>query len=59
MPLGDVEALAEAIDRLALDAELRQKFGRASRQLVENELSSARIGRDLMMLYRRLLEPTP
>jgi glycosyltransferase involved in cell wall biosynthesis len=58
VPLGDVEALAEAIDRLAADAELRQTFGRASRELVENEFSAARVGRDLIRLYRRLLRGT-
>jgi glycosyltransferase involved in cell wall biosynthesis len=58
VPLHDAEALAEAIERLALDGELRRRFGRASRMLVETEFSSERIGRDLVGLYRRLLAPT-
>jgi mannose/cellobiose epimerase-like protein (N-acyl-D-glucosamine 2-epimerase family)/glycosyltransferase involved in cell wall biosynthesis len=58
VPLGDVDALVEAIDRLAADAALRRKFGQASRAMVENEFSAARIGRELTLLYRRLLEPT-
>jgi mannose/cellobiose epimerase-like protein (N-acyl-D-glucosamine 2-epimerase family) len=57
VPLDDVEALADAIDRLARDGELRQRFGRASRQMVEREFSSKRIGRDVVDLYRRLLAP--
>jgi mannose/cellobiose epimerase-like protein (N-acyl-D-glucosamine 2-epimerase family)/glycosyltransferase involved in cell wall biosynthesis len=59
VPLGDVDALADAIDRLAADDALRRKFGQASRELVENEFSAARIGRDLMLLYQRLLDPAP
>jgi glycosyltransferase involved in cell wall biosynthesis len=55
VPLHDVEALAQAIDRLARDPELRRNFGRESRKLVETEFSSERIGRDLVSLYRRLL----
>ena len=58
VPLGAIDALADAIDRLAADAELRREFGRASRELAENEFSAARIGRDLMLFYQRLLEPT-
>jgi mannose/cellobiose epimerase-like protein (N-acyl-D-glucosamine 2-epimerase family)/glycosyltransferase involved in cell wall biosynthesis len=57
VPLDDTEALADAIDRLAGDAALRRRFGQASRELVENEFSSTRIGRDLVDLYRRLLAP--
>jgi mannose/cellobiose epimerase-like protein (N-acyl-D-glucosamine 2-epimerase family)/glycosyltransferase involved in cell wall biosynthesis len=56
VPLDDTEALADAIDRLARDGALRRRFGQASRELVEKEFSSARIGRDLVSLYRHLLE---
>jgi mannose/cellobiose epimerase-like protein (N-acyl-D-glucosamine 2-epimerase family)/glycosyltransferase involved in cell wall biosynthesis len=56
VPRDDAEALADAIDRLALNPELRQKFGRASRHLVEQNFSSRRIGTDLVKLYRRLLQ---
>jgi mannose/cellobiose epimerase-like protein (N-acyl-D-glucosamine 2-epimerase family)/glycosyltransferase involved in cell wall biosynthesis len=56
VPRDDAEALADAIDRLALNPELRQRFGRASRHLVEQNFSSRRIGADLVKLYRRLLE---
>jgi mannose/cellobiose epimerase-like protein (N-acyl-D-glucosamine 2-epimerase family)/glycosyltransferase involved in cell wall biosynthesis len=56
VPLDDAEALADAIERLALDRELRRRFGAASRELVEGKFSSKRIGRDLVRLYRRLLE---
>ena len=56
VPLDDAEALADAIERLAADPELRQKFGRASRYLVEQNFSSRRIGSELVDLYRRLLD---
>jgi len=55
VPLDDTEALAAAIDRLALDPQLRHKFGKAGRELVELKFSSERIGRDVVALYRRLL----
>jgi glycosyltransferase involved in cell wall biosynthesis len=59
VPLGDVGALARAIECLAGDADLRRRFGQAGRQLVEQEFSSKRIGRDTVALYRRLLSARP
>jgi glycosyltransferase involved in cell wall biosynthesis len=58
VPLDDTEALAAAIDRLALDPQLRHTFGKAGRKLVELKFSSERIGRDVVALYRRLLGQT-
>ncbi|HWP27183.1 MAG TPA: glycosyltransferase family 4 protein [Xanthobacteraceae bacterium] len=55
VPRDDVAALADAIDRLAGDAELRRRFARASRALAEQEFSSARVSRDLVDLYRAIL----
>jgi glycosyltransferase involved in cell wall biosynthesis len=55
VPRDDPQALADAIDRLALDPQLRHKFGKAGRELVELKFSSERIGRDVVALYRRLL----
>jgi glycosyltransferase involved in cell wall biosynthesis len=56
VPVDDVEALAAALARLAGDAGLRARYGAASRRLAETEFSSARIGRETVALYRRLLE---
>ncbi|MGA7489127.1 MAG: glycosyltransferase, partial [Xanthobacteraceae bacterium] len=56
VPRDDADALADAIERLALDPELRRKFGKASRELAERQFSSARIGCDLVELYQRLLD---
>jgi mannose/cellobiose epimerase-like protein (N-acyl-D-glucosamine 2-epimerase family)/glycosyltransferase involved in cell wall biosynthesis len=55
VPLEDAEALAGAIDQLAADPERRRKFGKAGRDLVEQEFSARRIGHDVVGLYRRLL----
>jgi glycosyltransferase involved in cell wall biosynthesis len=55
VPLGNAAKLADAIERLAADAELRRRFGKAGRALVEREFSSDRIGREIVDLYRRLL----
>jgi glycosyltransferase involved in cell wall biosynthesis len=59
VPPNDAERLADAIERLADDGELRRTFGRAGRALVEREFSSARVGREIVALYRRLLEQSP
>ena len=56
VPPDDPQALADAIERLAGDAELRARFGQAGRALVEREFSSARIGRAVVDLYGRLLQ---
>ncbi len=55
----DPAALADAIERLAGDAELRRRFGAASRALVESEFSQQRIGREIVDLYNLLLQPAP
>jgi glycosyltransferase involved in cell wall biosynthesis len=55
VPADDATALAEAIDRLASDPALRQRFGQAGRQLVEERFSDERIGRATVELYNKLL----
>ena len=55
VPPNDATALADAIGRLAGDAELRRRFGGAGRRIVEDEFSHRRIGREIVALYRRLL----
>lgn len=55
IPVEDPEALADAIQRLAHDADLRQRFGAAGRDLVEREFSATRIGQDVVALYDSLL----
>ena len=55
VPADDPLALAEAIETLMKDRDLRTRFGQASRQLVVDEFSSSRIGREIVGLYARLL----
>jgi glycosyltransferase involved in cell wall biosynthesis len=59
VPPNDAAALADAIDRLAGDAELRRRFGAAGRRIVEDEFSHMRIGQQVVALYRRLLSQGP
>ena len=58
VPANDAAALADAIDRLARDADLRRRFGAAGRALVECKFSHQRVGREIVALYNQLLEPT-
>lgn len=55
VPPDDAAALADAIDMLARDPVLRQTFAAAGRRLAEEEFSSARIGRETVALYDKLL----
>ncbi len=55
VPVDDAAALADAMATLAQDAGLRARFGAAGRALVEREFSNARIGADIVALYRKLL----
>jgi glycosyltransferase involved in cell wall biosynthesis len=56
IPVDDASALAKAIEALMNDRELRIRFGKASRQIVVEEYSSVRIGREITDLYSRLLD---
>ena len=55
VPPNDAKALADAIGRLAADAELRHRFGAAGRRIAEEEFSYLRIGQEIVELYQRLL----
>lgn len=55
VPPDDAEALADAIERLASDENLRRKFGEAGRRLVESEYAAERIGGAIVALYGSLL----
>jgi glycosyltransferase involved in cell wall biosynthesis len=55
VPPGDAKALADAIETLAKDRELRGRFGAAGRHMVESEFSSEKIGEQTVALYDRLL----
>lgn len=55
VPPDDPAALARALDHLARDAALRQRFAAASRRMVESDLAAARVGERTVGLYRDLL----
>jgi len=55
VPLGDVAALAEALERLAVDPALRQRLGSAARAEVEAGYSDAAVGRAVVALYDSLM----
>jgi len=54
VPVGDMGALADAMARLAGDAALREKFGKAARALVEAKFSAEAIGQQTIALYDEL-----
>jgi glycosyltransferase involved in cell wall biosynthesis len=54
-PLGNVEALAEALARLAGDTEERARLGEAARQRVGEHYSVERLVRTVAELYDRAL----
>jgi glycosyltransferase involved in cell wall biosynthesis len=54
VPVDDVLALADAMARMADDAGMRERFGKAARALVEKEFSADAIGREIVGLYDRL-----
>jgi glycosyltransferase involved in cell wall biosynthesis len=56
VPPHDAAALADALQSLASDEELRRCYGAASRALVEREFSAAMVGRRTVELYQNLLE---
>lgn len=55
VPPDDPAALAGALETLVRDAALRQRFGAGSRQLVESDMASDRVGAKTVELYRTLL----
>ncbi len=55
VPVDDVEALADAMARLAEDAALRARFGEAARRLVEAKFSADAIGKEIVSLYDKMI----
>ena len=58
VPVGDVEAIARALERLARDPELRARMGEAGRERVIPRYRVARLVDDVDRLYRELLAPS-
>ena len=53
-PVDDVPALADAMTRMAGDAEMRARFGKTARELVESKFSAYAIGKQTVALYQSL-----
>ena len=54
-PVDDAAALAEALTRMAGDAEMRARFGKSARALVEAKFSAEAIGKETVALYQSLV----
>lgn len=51
---GNVESLADTLDRLLLNAELRKELGERSRDWVNEHRSWSRAGLDVVAVYRKI-----
>jgi glycosyltransferase involved in cell wall biosynthesis len=58
VPPDDPDALGEALVTLARDAELRRRYGMASRRIVLSDLSADRVGAAIVAVYKDLLDGT-
>jgi glycosyltransferase involved in cell wall biosynthesis len=56
-PVDDAPALAEALTQMAGDADMRARFGRRARELVEEKFSADVIGKQIVALYESLVPP--
>lgn len=54
VPAGDAQALAAALERLAVDAELRRRQGDAARQRLLNGYTTEAVGRAIREAYRTI-----
>lgn len=56
VPARNVEALAEAIETLFLDKELRNKMGTAGREIAMKQFSISKVNRETLAVYNLLYE---
>jgi glycosyltransferase involved in cell wall biosynthesis len=56
VPPDDAKALADALQKLLIDRELRQRMARTARKMAETRFSAEAIGRATVDLYRRLAD---
>lgn len=55
VPIGDVQALAQAMGRLATDVELRKSWGQAARARARKNFSAEAMTARMLALYRQAL----
>jgi len=58
LPVGDVEGMADAVNKLLRDYTLRENIGRAARRHIEEEFSFTTRMRHIEALYERVLKET-
>lgn len=58
VPVGDAEALAEALEKLLIDSDMRIKLGKNGRQLMEQRFSQRRINDQTAQVYQDLVSST-
>jgi glycosyltransferase involved in cell wall biosynthesis len=56
VPIGDAQALADALRTLIFDADLRRRMGEESRARAEREFCSERVIRETLAVYRSLAD---
>lgn len=56
VPLNDPLALAERLEKLCRDPELRCQMGLAARRLAEEEFTDVKINRDIRQIYQEMME---
>ena len=54
VPVQDSQALADALEKLIVDASLREKMGRASRKLVLEQFTDTRVNEATWEVYQQL-----
>jgi glycosyltransferase involved in cell wall biosynthesis len=59
VPVRTAAPLADAIERLARDPELRRRFGRRGRQMVEESFTESAVVAQTLTLYRNLIAAFP
>jgi glycosyltransferase involved in cell wall biosynthesis len=58
VPVGDVQALATALNVLICDADLRERMGEQSRMRAEREFTSGQVNSETLAVYRSLANTT-
>ena len=56
MPAKDVVSLAKAIEKLALNSELRKQMALNGRRLIDEELSAEIVHKQTLNLYKEILK---
>ena len=55
VPARDPHALADALENLIVDVELRRRMGKAGREMVEERFTQSQINKQIISIYRELL----